>query len=76
MGTVEVMRKFVGLPASPELHKECFKQYAPEMDSEKVHSTKLHKIISSCFLVIYALTLNEYSLEVFIEPGRIHFVHP
>ena len=36
MGTVEVMRKFVGLPASPELHKECFKQYAPEMDRVKV----------------------------------------
>ena len=48
MGTVEVMREFVGLPASPELHKECFKQYAAEMDSVKAwHSAKLDKIMSS-----------------------------
>ena len=62
MGTVEVMREFVGLPASPELHKECFKQYAPEMDSVKACSTKLAKIIVFLGLVIYA---------GFIEPGRI-----
>ena len=36
MGTVETMRKFVGLPASQDLRKECFKRYAPEMDREKV----------------------------------------
>ena len=35
MGTVETMRKFVGLPASQDLHKECFKRYAPEMDGVK-----------------------------------------
>ena len=36
MGTVEIMRKFVGLPASQNLHKECFERYAPEMDRVKV----------------------------------------
>ena len=35
MGTVEIMRKFVGLPASQDLHKECFERYATEMDRVK-----------------------------------------
>ena len=35
MGTVESMRKFLGLPASQDLHRECFGRYAPEIDSAR-----------------------------------------
>ena len=36
MGTVESMRKFVGLPATQDLRRECFMRYAPEMDRVRV----------------------------------------
>ena len=35
MGTVETMRKFLGLPASQDLHKKCFERYAPEIDTAR-----------------------------------------
>ena len=35
MGTVESMRKFLGLPASQDLHRECFERYAPEIDGAR-----------------------------------------
>ena len=36
MGTVEAMRKFVGLPDTQDLRRECFQRYAPEIDRERV----------------------------------------
>ena len=35
METIERMRKFIGLPASQDLHKECFERYAADMDKER-----------------------------------------